>query len=123
MVSKELNPSVQIKLRIGELQVELEAPKSEIAKMVSQVIAQIPKDAAYGPVSVKRQPLKASLRKLVEQGYLKESRRLPEIIEELRKLGYVYGSGSVSHELANMSREGLLIREGSLRHFSYRSHR
>lgn len=54
-----------------------------------------------------------------EEGYFASERALGEVHEELGRRGYNYDRTAVSHSLADMVRENILTRTGTMRNFRY----
>ena len=53
------------------------------------------------------------------EGYFTAERALGEVHEELGRKGYNYDRTAVSHSLADMVRENILTRTGTMRNFRY----
>jgi hypothetical protein len=56
---------------------------------------------------------------LWQEGYFSSERALAEVHEELGRKGYNYDRTAVSHALADMVRENILTRIGTMRNFRY----
>jgi hypothetical protein len=56
---------------------------------------------------------------LWQEGYFSSERALAEVHEELGRKGYNYDRTAVSHALADMVRENILTRTGTMRNFRY----
>jgi hypothetical protein len=56
---------------------------------------------------------------LWQEGYFSSERALGEVHEELGRKGYNYDRTAVSHSLADMVRENILTRTGTMRNFRY----
>ncbi len=56
---------------------------------------------------------------LWQEGYFANERALAEVHEELGRRGYNYDRTAVSHSLADMVRENILTRTGTMRNFRY----
>ncbi|HEY3095038.1 MAG TPA: hypothetical protein VGJ42_04690 [Nitrososphaera sp.] len=56
---------------------------------------------------------------LWQEGYFSTERALGEVHEELARRGYNYDRTAVSHSLADMVRETILTRTGTMRNFRY----
>jgi hypothetical protein len=56
---------------------------------------------------------------LWQEGYFSAERALGEVHEELGRRGYNYDRTAVSHSLADMVRETILTRTGTMRNFRY----
>ena len=53
------------------------------------------------------------------ESFLGQERALAEVHEELGRRGYNYDKTAVAHSLADMVREGILTRTGTMRNFRY----
>jgi hypothetical protein len=56
---------------------------------------------------------------LWQEGYFSSERALGDVHEELGRKGYNYDRTAVSHSLADMVRENILTRTGTMRNFRY----
>jgi hypothetical protein len=56
---------------------------------------------------------------LWQEGYFASEKSLGEVHEELGRKGYNYDRTAVSHSLADMVRENILTRTGTMRNFRY----
>ncbi len=56
---------------------------------------------------------------LWQESYFSDERALGEVHEELGRRGYNYDRTAVSHSLADMVRENILTRTGTMRNFRY----
>jgi len=109
--AKIVGPAVQG--QFDELRREVEALKSR------------PVTEARQPADVDSKIVKGGmtcrglLDSLWQEGYFSTERALGEVHEELGRRGYNYDRTAVSHSLADMVRETILTRTGTMRNFRY----
>lgn len=56
---------------------------------------------------------------LWKEGWFASERNLTEVYEELARRGYHYDKTSISHSLADLVRENILTRIGTMRNYRY----
>ncbi|MBM3897197.1 MAG: hypothetical protein FJ358_01530 [Thaumarchaeota archaeon] len=56
---------------------------------------------------------------LWQESWFSSERNLTEVYEELGRKGYHYDKTSISHSLADLVRENILTRVGSMRNYRY----
>ena len=112
------------KLRGKDWEAELVASDDELAKAIGTVVSQMPKI----PEKRRRQsrtPRSRTLRDLVDEllrrGVFENPRSAPEVERFVGDFGNVYAPGSVAHVLADMVREGVLLRSGVPKRFQYQA--
>lgn len=109
--TKIFGPAVQG--QFDELRREIESLKSR------------PNAEARPPADVDSKTIKGGmtcrglLDSLWQEGYFSSERALGEVHEELGRRGYNYDRTAVSHSLADMVRETILARTGTMRNFRY----
>ena len=116
---------IKIKLRRGNIEVEIESPIDRVAEVVAKVAEGLV--AAGGANTVnrvrRRGPGTVTCRGLIgdlwEEEWFSQPRSLSEVVEELSRRGYNYNSTAVSHSLADLVRGGLLTRVGTPRTYRY----
>jgi len=108
--AKMVGPAVQG--QFDELRREIESLKSRSveAKFVTNADSQ----KAKGGMTCR-----GLLDRLWQEGYFSAERALGEVHEELGRRGYNYDRTAVSHSLADMVRETILTRIGTMRNFRY----
>lgn len=108
--AKMVGPAVQG--QFDELRLEIESLKlrSAEAKFVTDVDSQKTKGGMT---------CRGLLDTLWQEGYFSAERALGEVHEELGRRGYNYDRTAVSHSLADMVRETILTRTGTMRNFRY----
>jgi hypothetical protein len=109
--AKMVGPTVQGQL--DELRREIESLKSR------SVEASLAADMDSQKTIKGGMTCRGLLDTLWQEGYFSAERALGEVHEELGRRGYNYDRTAVSHSLADMVRETILTRTGTMRNFRY----
>ncbi len=116
---------IKIKLRKGNIEVEIESPIDRVAEVVAKVAEGLAVTSGAGTANrvQQRRPGAITCRGLIgdlwRDGWFSQPRGLSEVVEELSRRGYNYNSTAVSHSLADLVRGGLLTRVGTPRTYRY----
>ncbi|MCS7110318.1 MAG: hypothetical protein NZ956_02470 [Candidatus Caldarchaeum sp.] len=116
--------TAKIKINIGNITVEIEAPMEKIEEAVRNTIAAIKTAEPQPPVkkpAVQRKPVtcKRAVLELVESGWMNNGRTLSEVATELERRGFSYDTTAVAHVLLDLVRENVLERIGEPRSYLY----
>ncbi|HKU50383.1 MAG TPA: hypothetical protein VJP79_10555 [Nitrososphaera sp.] len=113
--TKIADPAVQS--RLDSMQDQIEALKSRPS------VFEMPPGGIGGGAPVEKikggMTCRSLLDSLWQEGYFSTERALGEVHEELGRRGYNYDRTAVSHSLADMVRETILTRTGTMRNFRY----
>ena len=130
-VIKTKEDKVKVKLKRGDLEIEVESTVDRISDVISRVIEGLSKQkiqlepSSYSVVkhSSRRREGHVTCRGLIEElwreGWFSEPRTLSEVVDELSRRGYNYNSTAVSHSLTDLTRSGVLTRLGTPRTYRY----
>ena len=110
--AKMVGPTVQGQL--DDLRREIESLKS-----ISAIESRSLKDADSQKPVKGGMTCRGLLDTLWQEGYFSTEKALGEVHEELGRRGYNYDRTAVSHSLADMVRETILTRTGTMRNFRY----
>ncbi|MEM0349139.1 MAG: hypothetical protein QXE96_07155 [Candidatus Caldarchaeum sp.] len=121
-----MTTTAKIKINIGNITVEIEAPVDKIEEAVKNTIAAIrstepattpqPQTQTRKPITCKR-----AVEELLADGWLQTGRTLAEVVSELERRGFLYDTTAVAHVLLDLVREGKLERVGEPRRYIYLS--
>ena len=130
--------SVTVRLKRGAWEVEITCPEDRVKQVVENVIAGLdvkfqeehPADvlpvqtiAIEEPAVGRRKEQHVICRDLLQvlwkEGWFSPERNLAEVYEELARRGYHYDKTSISHSLADLVRENILTRVGTMRNYRY----
>jgi hypothetical protein len=127
-MSTEPKPKVRLKLKIGNVEAEIECEESQLKGAVEQFLTAIQnqseKLAAVTTTSKEEMPIKKDTCKsllvgLWKEGWFSTARTLREVYEEMSRRGYHYDPSAIAHMLVDIVREGYLTREGVARQYTY----
>jgi len=116
--------TAKIKINIGNVTVEIEAPVDKIEEAVKNTIAAIRSTEPTAPTQPQtqtRKPItcKKAVEDLLADGWLQTGRTLAEVVSELERRGFLYDTTAVAHVLLDLVREGKLERVGEPRRYIY----
>ena len=108
------------KLVSPAIQSQLDGMRREIESLKSRPVVERPLAIDEQKAVVKGgMTCRGLLDTLWQEGYFATERALGEVHEELGRRGYNYDRTAVSHSLADMVRETILTRTGTMRNFRY----
>ena len=115
---------VKVKLKSGDIEVEIESPIDKITDVVEKVVAGLSRATPRSVEGEQRRPRgPATCRGLVEElwreDWFSKPRSLSDVVDELARRGYNYNSTAVSHSLTDLVRSGVLTRMGTPRTYRY----
>jgi hypothetical protein len=121
---KNMDNRVRVKVSIGDVSVEIEAPVGSIEEAVRRVVLGIEQArSARGPEGGRAERRGVTcldlVERLVSEGWFDSPRSLSEVIAELGKRGYSYDSTAVAHSLLDLVRREVLGREGKPKRYLY----
>lgn len=113
--------SLDTKIVDSSVQSQLDAMRVTIESLKSRPVASelYPPKAEADQKSKGGMTCRGLLDSLWQEGYFAAERALGEVHEELGRRGYNYDRTAVSHSLADMVRENILTRTGTMRNFRY----
>jgi len=122
-------PPIRLKLKIGDVEAEIECEESQLQSAVEKVVTALQKQSEtlskISSISTsqravpKKQTCKTIITELWEEGWFSVSRNLGEVHEEMARRGYHYDRTAVAHTLVDLVRDGLLTRQGGARQYTY----
>ncbi len=130
------NPAiVTVKLKRGAWEVEITCPEDRVKQIVENVLSGLDISIQQEPIATASVPTIAEsivekrkdqhvicrdlLLVLWQEGWFSSERNLTEVYEELARRGYHYDKTSISHSLADLVRENILTRIGTMRNYRY----
>ncbi|MFQ5710647.1 MAG: hypothetical protein ACE5GD_02585 [Candidatus Geothermarchaeales archaeon] len=117
---------MRIKLKMAGVEVELECEESQVERVVQDVLKGMRggREVIEGIKALKTpESAPTTCREVIEdlwrEGWFSEPRPLSEVCEELARRGYHYDRSAVSHALLDLTKEGVLSRQGKTRKYRY----
>ncbi|MEM2111008.1 MAG: hypothetical protein QXX08_03915 [Candidatus Bathyarchaeia archaeon] len=124
--SKTEKPPVHIKMRVGNIEFEIDCREDQVKEIVDKVLSSITDYASKPVVQPEKtsQPMRAEtcrgiVEKLWMEGWFAESRSLDDVHKEMTRIGYHYDRTAVAHVLLDLVRDGVLTREGKAKRYFY----
>lgn len=128
VMSKEERPPVQMKMRVGDIEFEIECREDQIKDVVDKILSTVSEYAKkmqdvpkiMEPTRPARaQTCKGIIQKLWREGWFASARSLGDVHKEMMRIGYHYDRTAVAHALLDLVKEGVLTRQGRPRRYVY----
>jgi hypothetical protein len=125
-MEKETKPPIRVKMKIGEIEFEIECQEDQIQPTVDKILSTVTEKLKEAPFMAERSPqparaetCKGVIQKLWEEGWFANSKGLSEVHDELARRGFHYDRTAVAHALIDLVKDGVLTREGKPRRYLY----
>ncbi len=128
MTESPQKPPIKVKMKIGDIEFEIESREDQIQTAVDRILAtvtarlketQLSTQAERQPSPPRSETCKGIIQKLWEDGWFAESKGLDEVDSELGRLGFHYDRTAVAHALVDLVKENVLTRIGRPRRYQY----
>jgi hypothetical protein len=123
-------PPIKVKIRIGNIEFEIESQEDQIQTAVDRILATVTARLKDTQLAVAAQterqapPPRAEtcrgvIQKLWEEGLFAEPKGLDEVHSELARRGFHYDRTAVAHALVDLVKDNVLTRLGRPRRYQY----
>jgi len=128
LTEKPQNPPIRVKMKIGEIEIEIESQEDQLQSAVDKILSAVTeklKDTRLVTVAERPQPqpraetCKGVIQKLWEENWFAHPRGLGEVHSEMARRGFHYDRTAVAHALIDLVKDGILTREGKPRRYQY----
>jgi hypothetical protein len=126
LTEKQQNPPIKVKMKIGDIEFEIEAQPNQIQDAVDKILTAATERLKNLPQPNERQaPLpraetcKGIIQKLWEENWFTEPRGLDDVHSELARKGFHYDRTAVAHALVDLVKDNILTRIGKPRRYQY----
>ena len=128
MTETPQSPPIKVKMKIGEIEFEIEAQPSQIQTAVNQILSTVTeraKNLNLGQTTERQAPIpraetcKGVIQKLWEENWFSEPKGLDDVHSELARRGFHYDRTAVAHALVDLVKENILTRIGKPRRYQY----
>ena len=123
---EEAKPPIRVKLRVGNIEVEVECREDQLQQAVERILASITQRLREAPAVLeptlpteRADTCKGVIKRLWAEGWFSTMRSLGEVHAEMARRGFHYDRTAVAHALVDLVKEGLLTREGRPRRYRY----
>ena len=126
MTEKEVKPPIRLKMKVGEIEFEIECQEDQLQPTVDKILSSVTTKLRETPLMIERsasppraETCKGLIQKLWEENWFSTAKALSEVHSELARRGFHYDRTAVAHALIDLVREGILTREGKPRRYQY----
>jgi hypothetical protein len=126
LTEKPQNPPIKVKMKIGDIEFEIEAQSDQIQTAVNQILTTVTEHSkninftAERPAPLPRaETCRGVIQKLWEESWFSEPRGLDDVHTELARKGFHYDRTAVAHALVDLVKDNILTRIGKPRRYQY----
>ena len=128
MTEKPQKPPIKVKMKIGNIEFEIESQEDQLQTAVDQILSTVTdklKNTQLSTVAERQAPppraetCKGVIQKLWEENWFSTPRGLSEVHSEMARKGFHYDRTAVAHALIDLVKDGILTREGKPRRYQY----
>ena len=126
MTEKEAKPPIRVKMKIGDVEFEIECQEDQLQATVDKILKTVTERLKETQIMTDRtasvsraETCKGIIQKLWAEGWFSTAKGLSEVHSELAKRGFHYDRTAVAHALIDLVKDGILTREGKPRRYQY----
>jgi hypothetical protein len=128
LTEKQQKPPIRVKIKIGDIEFEIESQEDQIQSTVDKILATVTerlKTTTLAQVAERPAPqpraetCKGVIQKLWEENWFSEPKNLDEVHSELARKGFHYDRTAVAHALVDLVKDNILTRIGKPRRYQY----
>jgi hypothetical protein len=128
LTEKPQKPPIKVKMKIGEIEIEIESQEDQLQSAVDKILSTVTeklRDTRLSTVAERPAPppraetCKGVIQKLWEENWFAHPRGLSEVHNEMARQGFHYDRTAVAHALIDLVKDGILTREGKPRRYQY----
>ncbi len=128
-MTESQKPPIKVKMRIGDIEFEIESPEDQIQTAVDRILASVTTHLKENQLSTsmgerqapapRAETCKGVIQKLWEENWFSEPKGLDDVHSELARRGFHYDRTAVAHALVDLVKDNLLTRIGRPRRYRY----
>ena len=125
MTEKPQKPPIKVKMKIGDIEFEIESQEDQLQTAVDRILATVTERMKDTRLTERQAPppraetCKSVIQKLWEENWFSKPRGLSEVHSEMARRGFHYDRTAVAHALIDLVKDGILTREGKPRRYQY----
>jgi hypothetical protein len=125
LTEKPQKPPIRVKMKIGDIEFEIESQEDQLQTAVDQILATVTEHMKDTRLTERQAPLpraetcKSVIQKLWEENWFSMPHGLSEVHSEMARKGFHYDRTAVAHALIDLVKDGILTREGKPRRYQY----
>ena len=125
MTEKTQKPTIKVKMKIGDIEFEIEAQEDQLQTAVDRILTTITERMKNTHFAERQAPpprsetCKSIIQKLWEEKWFNTPRGLDDVHTELARKGFHYDRTAVAHALVDLVKDNILTRIGRPRRYQY----
>lgn len=126
MTEKEAKPPIHVKMKIGDIEFEIECQEEQLQATVDKILSTVTEKLKETRLITERtapppraETCKSLIQKLWQDGWFGTSRGLGEVHSEMARRGFHYDRTAVAHALIDLVKDNILTRQGKPRRYQY----
>ncbi|MCK4482955.1 hypothetical protein KAU55_06980, partial [Candidatus Bathyarchaeota archaeon] len=126
LTEKEAKPPIRVKMRIGEIEFEIECQEEQLQATVDKILSAVTEKLKGTTLITERagpparaETCKGLIQRLWQEGWFATLRNLGEVHSEMARRGFHYDRTAVAHALIDLVRDAILTRQGKPRRYRY----
>ena len=125
MTENPQKPPIKVKMKIGDIEFEIESQEDQIQTAVDRILATVTERMKDVRLTERQAPparaetCKNLIQKLWEENFFSTARGLDAVHSELARKGFHYDRTAVAHALVDLVKENVLTRIGRPRRYQY----
>ena len=125
MTEKPQSPPIRVKMKIGEIEFEIESQEDQLQTAVDRILTAVTERMKDVRLTERQAPppraetCKSLIQKLWEETWFNTPRGLDAVHSELARKGFHYDRTAVAHALVDLVKENVLTRIGRPRRYQY----
>lgn len=126
MTEKEAKPPIRVKMKIGEIEFEIECQEDQLQATVDKILSTVTEKLKGIQLITERalpppraETCKSLIQKLWQEEWFATPRGLGEVHSEMARRGFHYDRTAVAHALIDLVKDGILTRQGKPRRYQY----
>jgi hypothetical protein len=126
VTEKENRPPIRVKMKVGEVEFEIECQEDQLQPTVDKILSTLTKKLKEAALMTERPPqlpraetCKGIIQKLWQENFFTTPKGLSEVHDEMARRGFHYDRTAVAHALIDLVKDGVLTREGRSRRYQY----
>lgn len=125
MTDKQQRPPIKVKIKIGDIEFEIESQEDQLQNAVDHILATVTeriKDTRLTERSApppRAETCRSVIQTLWQENFFSKPQGLSEVHAEMARRGFHYDRTAVAHALIDLVKDGILTREGKPRRYQY----
>jgi hypothetical protein len=126
LTEKEAKPPIRVKMKVGEIEFEIECQEEQLQTTVDKILSTVTEKlkgttllTERGTPPPRAETCKGIIQRLWQEGWFATPKGLSEVHSEMARRGFHYDRTAVAHALVDLVKDGILTREGKPRRYQY----